>query len=224
MRTLRIMMGTLSASLLILSFLAFAPQQHTHHQATHHGGATWHATWLNHPESLAQAEDLATAIVVAQVTKVTQAPDIVPQTKGDAAQGQPKDGTHKELPKREGEAAVQHGAPDAKVANDPLRQLPNQRISFKVLQSLKGDVGETLRLFHTGNDTQFIEGDPPYKAGEIYVLFVQPRQHEAATYRVISPEGRYQVVDGKLQPMVTEGFAAQLEGTSVDSLAAELAR
>jgi hypothetical protein len=223
MRTLRIMIGMLSASLLILSLLAFAPQKYTHRH-THADGATLHATWFNHPESLAQAEDLATAVVVAQVTRVTQAPDIVAQTRRDAAQRQPNDGTHKELPRREGQADVQKGAATAKAPKDTLRQLPNQRINFKVLRSLKGDVGETLRLFHTGNDTQFIAGDPPYKEGEIYVLFVEPKRDEARTYLVIAPEGRYRVVDGKLQPMVKEGFAAQLEGMSVDSMASELAR
>lgn len=78
MKATRIMIGALSASLLVLSLLAFAP---LHQQAA--DSATWRATWVFHPRSLAETRQRATAIVTARVTAVTKGPDIVVAAPGE---------------------------------------------------------------------------------------------------------------------------------------------
>ncbi|GIV98057.1 MAG: hypothetical protein KatS3mg057_2714 [Herpetosiphonaceae bacterium] len=76
----RIIIGVLSTSLVILSMMAFAPHSH---QAAAHTKATWGATWAFTPKSLAEARGRATNIVIAKVTDVRQADDIVVEAPGE---------------------------------------------------------------------------------------------------------------------------------------------
>jgi hypothetical protein len=100
---------------------------------------------------------------------------------------------------------------------------PNQRITFEVQQTLRGTAQGTIRLFYLGDETLFVEDDPPYQVGETYVLFVEPKLDEPGTYLVISPEGRYQVVNDRLEPIAAEGFAAAFHGKPVTNLVQALA-
>ena len=68
------------------------------------------------------------------------------------------------------------------------------------------------------------EGDPPYQVGETYVLFAEPKLDEIGTYLLISPEGRYRVVNDTLEPMAEEGFAAAMRGKRVADLVQALAQ
>ena len=110
------------------------------------------------------------------------------------------------------------------VAGEPNGEdrVPTQRITVEVLDALKGNVGQTLTLFRTGTDSTGIEGDPAYQVGETYVLFVQPKEDEAGSYRLIAPEGRFRVVNAQLEPMVDAGYAAAFRGKHVAALETEL--
>ena len=110
------------------------------------------------------------------------------------------------------------------VAGEPNGEdrVPTQRITVEVLDALKGNVGQTLTLFRTGTDSTGIEGDPAYKVGETYVLFMQPKEDEAGSYRLIAPEGRFRVVNAQLEPMVDAGYAAAFRGKHVADLQTEL--
>lgn len=151
-------------------------------------GAAAHALWYYTPQTLAETAELASAVVVARVTGIFDAADIV--------------------------------VPMGTLA-DEFHRVPNQRIAFAVDQVLKGRLEERFDLFHTGNATFSLAGDPPYEVGETYALFVMPR--EDGSYVVVSPEGRYRVSRGRLEPVSERAFAAELHGTTLRGLATDLA-
>jgi hypothetical protein len=78
MQATRFAISVLSLSLVVLTVLAVAP---TRHPAT--SDATWHVTWLFHPNSLGEARKQASAIITAQVVAVEQAADIVVPVEGE---------------------------------------------------------------------------------------------------------------------------------------------
>lgn len=175
MKLTRMIIGGLSASLLGLSLLAFAPSR-THTEPL------FHATWLYHPKTLGEAKAKASEVVVARVVAVAAGPEIVVPIQGDPI----------------GEDRIQ-----------------TQRITVEVLKSYKGKSSGTLRIFHTGTETQYIEGDPGYQVGETYVFFLEPKADEAGTHLMIAPEGRYRIVNDKLEALTQDGIAAQMHGKAV---------
>jgi hypothetical protein len=188
MKLTRILIGALSLSLVVFSVLAFGQ---VHLFAAGHQNAVYHATWLNHPVTMKDARTLSSAIVLARVTEVRQAADIVVP-----AAGEPN-----------GEDRV-----------------PTQRIRFEVAKTYAGKIDTTFTLFHTGTDTRFIDGDPPYKLGETYVLFVQPKADAAGEHIVISPEGRFRLSNNRVEAMAHEGYATGFHGKSLVALERALAQ
>lgn len=86
-------------------------------------------------------------------------------------------------------------------------RVPTQRVQFDVENVLHGEIDGSFELFHTGNSDFVLEGDPPYQVGQLYVLFVQPREGDT-NYLAVSPEGRYDVMDnGLLLPASEKDFA-----------------
>jgi hypothetical protein len=104
----------------------------------------------------------------------------------------------------------------------PVEGLENNesRIAFEVQQSLRGDLGSSFDLFHTGNEHFVLAGDPPYRVGQRYVLFLTPR--EDGTYRVVSPEGRFAIERGAIEPASERDFARLMKGSSLLSLVRDL--
>ena len=175
MKFSRILTGALSASLLGLSLMAFAPSTTT-------STPQWHATWLYHPQSVAEAKSKASDVIVGRVVGVEAGPDIVVPVK-DEPSGEDR--------------------------------IATQRIKVEVVKSFKGTSSGTLTIFHTGTDTQFIEGDPGYKMGETYFMFLEPKADEPGTHLMIAPEGRYRVVRNRLEALTHDGIAAQLHGKAL---------
>lgn len=99
--------------------------------------------------------------------------------------------------------------------------VPTQLVQFDVDRVLDGHVSSSFDLFHTGNDHYVLSGDPPYAVGERYVLFLSSR--EDGTYIVISPEGRYEVTDGFIDPVSDRMMAEALRDATIDGLALDLA-
>jgi hypothetical protein len=102
--------------------------------------------------------------------------------------------------------------------------IPSQRVHFTVKRSRKGPlaVGESFVLFQNGNDKNRFDEDPNYKVGRRYLLFLTPR--EDGTYMVVSPAGRYQVTPSGLVPATEKGFAAGLEGASLEDVMSDVTR
>lgn len=146
-----------------------------------------HATWYNNPTTLRETADLASAIVVARVTGVYDAPDLVIPIPG----------------------------------TDEEDRIPNQRIVFKTVRRLGGEAMEkTFELFHTGNETFVLAGDPPYEVGQRYVLFLMPR--EDGTFLVVSPEGRLRLTRNGLEPSSAREWAQGLRGMPLEGLELDL--
>ena len=150
-----------------------------------HGAARFHANWFNTPRSIREATGLATHIVVATVTGVTDGDPISLGREGN---------------------------------------IPTQRVHFTVNRTRKGALvaSESFVLFQNGNDHNRFDEDPSYKMGHRYLLFLVPR--EDGTYRVLSPEGRYQVTRDGLVPAAHKGFAASLAGASLQDVMSDVER
>lgn len=151
------------------------------------------AVWAFIPQTLAEARQKSSAIIVGNVVEVRQAPDRLMPVRGEP----------------EGVAPI-----------------PNQQITLDVRKSLKGKVGSQIVVEHYGNALQWIADDPPYIVGETYVLFVEPKSGEPNVYYIISPPGRYRVVNDTLElmPEVTVPFATALRGKPVAALEQALAQ
>lgn len=55
-------------------------------------------------------------------------------------------------------------------------RIPTQRIAFDVSRVLRGSIDSSFDLFRTGNAEYVLEGDPAYRVGQTYVLFLTPRE------------------------------------------------
>ena len=136
---------------------------------------TVHASWAFDPKSESQLRAQAKAIVLAEVVGVRRGADIVTQ---------------------------QSGEPDG------VDRIPTRRVTVKVLESYKGTAkaGSLVTLFQTGGTVLpdapakgtkartdvaqlVLEDDPAYRAGEQYLLMLEPGP--SGTLRPVSPEGRY---------------------------------
>lgn len=120
-------------------------------------------------------------------------------------------------------ADVEDGDPMvSRQRNGSESQIPTQRVTFNVVRSRKGSLGEneSFVLFQNGNEENRFDEDPSYKLGRTYLLFLVPR--EDGTYLVVSPAGRYEVTKGGLVPAANSGFAAELKGASLQGVMSDL--
>lgn len=95
-------------------------------------------------------------------------------------------------------------------------RLPTQRISFNVRRSLKGTIEESFVLFQNGDDDFRFNEDPSYEIGSRHLLFLVAR--EDGTYRVVSPEGRYELTGAGVVPAADDGFAKLLQGAPLKGI------
>lgn len=103
-----------------------------------------------------------------------------------------------------------------------VQRIPTQRVHFTVKRSPKGEMvtGESFVLFQNGNEHNRFDEDPSYKVGSRHLLFLTDRGD--GTYLVISPEGRYQVTAKGLEPASHQGFAANLKGSKLKDVLADV--
>ncbi len=163
------------------------------------------ASWAEHPASLEETAASAEQVVLGRVTRVRRAQDIV-------------------VP-----------VPDLPGGED---RVPIEIVTIRLEKSLKGPARggppETIEVVHTGvssgQDQVTLVEDPPYAAGEQYVLFVKPGPDvqvdgkRMRVHRLVSPEGRYRVRGGKIEPAATHGFAAGHRGRGLGDFEPEVAR
>lgn len=99
-------------------------------------------------------------------------------------------------------------------------RIPTQRILFEADRVHRGSIDEVFELFHTGNETFVLGGDPPYEVGETYMLFLQPR--EDGSHLVVSPEGRFRVRGMAVEPMSERPFVGSIEKVGLAGLELDL--
>jgi hypothetical protein len=129
-------------------------------------------TWGFRPDTLRALTGRAPAAVVAEVTAVEAGPEL-----SDGSKLHPDAG------------------------------MPTERVQFQLVDAVYGDVPATFDLFRLGAPDVAVDGDPAYEPGERYVLFLEPRvngsgQREAGTFVPVAPDGRLQVVAGKVEPVI----------------------
>jgi hypothetical protein len=169
---------------------------------------TMTASWRHRPASVDEARDLAKAVVRAEVVSVQPDADLVVPAAGEPT----------------GEDRI-----------------PTQRVQVRVTKTHKGPVqdGQTLQLFQVGGKLLpttppdgkqgarveakqlVLEGDPPYKAGEEYVLMLEdgPR----GTMRPVAPEGRFRVEPGgAVAAMVDNAATKPVHGKGLAELERKL--
>lgn len=163
------------------------------------------ASWAETPKSLEETAGLARMVVLGRVTRVRRGEDLVVRN------------------------------PDLPAGED---RIPTEVVTIRLERTYKGPDGggppETIELFRTGlstgTDQLSVVDDPPYAPGEQYVLFVtggpELRVDGASQrlLRVVSPEGRYQVRGGAMEPAARHGFAAGFRGRRLQDFEGEVNR
>lgn len=90
-----------------------------------------------------------------------------------------------------------------KVVGTHVDELPFTDTTFDVLQVYQGQAQSKIIVMQTGGELRFtkfeMNGDPLYKAGEEYVLFLVDISHDnihangRTLYRTVNPAGRYKI-------------------------------
>ena len=105
---------------------------------------------------------------------------------------------------------------------------PVQHVLMRTVESLRGSMPASFLVYKTASPTFVLEGDPPYEAGERYVLFVHRREDAAGrfdgTYLVNLPDGRYLVGAEGLRPTLPGPVQARLRGLQPADLRSLLTR
>lgn len=105
--------------------------------------------------------------------------------------------------------SMQEGAPDP--SDD--QPIATQRVTFRVDDTIYGDLPPEVVLFKVGSEDDFLEGDPPYKVGEDYLMFVSADSGASppGTYINLAPDGRLRVKKGRLESVI-DGFVSSKLG------------
>ena len=105
---------------------------------------------------------------------------------------------------------------------------PVQHDLMRTVESLHGSMPASFLVYKPASPTIVLEGDPPYDAGERYVLFVHRREDAEGrfdgTYLTNLPDGRYLVETEGLQPTSPGPVQARLGGLQPADLRSLLTR
>ena len=187
-----------------------------------HGHGRVAKTWAYTAASLGEAHNLSTEVVLGRVAGITPSELAVPMP------GEPGD----------------------------VDRIAMDVVTVEVRKSYKGSLGAQLSLLYTRGIRDALDGydrattarppdkdadpdvkgaltdDPPYLAGEEYVLFLRPgRSLPGSTAPggggpskvILAPEGRYLVSAGALRPVSDRTFSASMAGKTLAEFERELA-
>lgn len=101
-------------------------------------------------------------------------------------------------------------------------RVPNQTITIAVQDTLKGTATHEIQVYHTGTNDRFADGDPAYAVGQQVVLFLAETRADGR-YVLVSPEGRFVVSNGTVQPLSERPGLAVTQGQSLTAFRAALA-
>lgn len=150
--------------------------------------------WSNNPQNLQQARGQADQIVVGTVTGVANAAPMVTAAPTE---------------------------PGGQV------ETPIQTITIRVDQTLKGSArgggAVTIEKLGDARGCYRVEGDPPYRQGEQYLLLLENGKGGRSAAHTTSPAGRYRVAaDNVLQAMENNPFVSEVAGQKLEAVAAKL--
>ena len=204
------------------------------------------ALWKNKPGSLPAAKRLSSVVVTGKVVKIERGEDfvvpapgepeneiripveivtieVVKTHKGRERRGKKGKGAKKQLIRvfhtGDSQATSIAERPEPPASERPPKP-PGGIERPQIIE--KPPVGEAHSLL--------LHDDPIYTVGESYVLFlmdgptVKVQGRPTTTKAVISPEGRYQVVKNRIQPVTKRQFADKLRGTSLETFETEIGK
>lgn len=207
-------------------------------------GPTMFAEWKDRPATLQAVTNLAEQVVVGRVVKIERAADLV--GKAPKAEGNiniPVEAITIEVEqklkgeKKQGKEtiAVFHTGLSSYPSLSLTRRAPRQ----KAPKRPKDDDPNYTEIIPknkrpraaTGADALpiMLHGDPAYKVGERYVLFVRKgpdlrvKGRTVATQAIISPESRYRLKrNNSLEAISTLGLGAKLNGKGLSQLQTDI--
>lgn len=110
---------------------------------------------------------------------------------------------------------VAPGKPLPTEAGTDVPALETQVVTLEVLEQWKGKAVKEIGVFKTGTDTKWMEEDPPYKAGQVYLLAATQRD-EDGLFIPFGPEGRLEVRDAKVRTLTDTPVAATFANKPVE--------
>lgn len=100
---------------------------------------------------------------------------------------------------------------------DPDSALSTQRIALRTQDTVYGDAPVAFELFKTGSESLALEGDPPYKVGESYLMFIKQRKGPdgavvSGEYLPVAPDGRLRIRDSRIVPVINGPVGQRVRG------------
>ena len=112
--------------------------------------------------------------------------------------------------------AIAPGTPLVTADEPDVAPIPTSLVTVNVDDRWFGEVADRFVVFMTGSSEVWSPEAPPFKVGERYVLFVEPRGD--GTYFMTAPDGRLIIVDGTVQPVAAGEMAEKVRGKSVEAI------
>lgn len=113
--------------------------------------------------------------------------------------------------------------PSADVSANDVAPIPTQKISATVEKQWGGPRRRTIEIFKTGDQARWLEDDPPYAVGQVYI--VAGKWREDGLLVPFGPEGRLEVRNGKTHSLTDSTVGRANDGrdsgdlvTSIESI------
>jgi hypothetical protein len=213
-----------------------------------------HASWVQQANTLKEGLDQSDHVILGEVIELRKGPDLVVPAAGEPG-GEDRIPTtiakfrvHKTYKGAPGEVVelmqTGHSTDAVLLPGDPFQASAlgddarvNDQGKGRSHRKAKGQSKRSPTLPTTVDPrATILEDDPPYLAGEKYVLFLKDPQHAPSsaaalaglspTKRVLAPEGRLQITKSdRLKPATTRrGFAPTWVGRALTDLETEIAQ
>ena len=209
-----------------------------------------HASWVDHANTLKEGLDQSDHVILGEVVELRKGPDLVIPAAGEPGgedripttiakfkvhkiyKGTPDEFVELMQTGHSTDAVLLPGNPFPATARDDDKSKSKSKRRVQG-QSKSSPTGPTT----IDSRATILEDDPPYLAGEKYVLFLKDPQHSPSsaaaraglsptTKRVLAPEGRLQITKSDhLKPATTRrGFAPNLVGRSLTEFETAIAQ
>lgn len=117
------------------------------------------------------------------------------------------------------------GIPTGHEHDPPDPDIETQRIALRVQQRWFGRIAPTFELFKTGSERDWGQGDPPYRVGERYIVYIGDRRSDGS-YLPVAPDGRLRLRGRLAEPLIAGRVARAVAWLTAEELrtASRLAR
>lgn len=183
------------------------------------------ATWRFNPGTLAETNKLASQVVLGKVIEVRRGPDLITQVKGEPGD---QDRIPTEIVTLQVEDTLKGPKTDKvevfhtglSVDEEYMKRKPPAKPTEPKPKDAVPNVEKLPPPTPEQANRYKIHGDPAYKQGERYVLFLADGPALVkGIKRPVAPQGRYLVTaENKLKPATELGYALKLKDKPLDTL------